>query len=447
VVKSGVRLALGIALAIGITAASRGASAASFAKGPYLQDLATDAVTVKLELDEPAPASLSIVDGATHAEIKVDAIAPAAFHALRATGLAPSTSYAYTVTIGAGDAAKTSEVGHFTTAPADARPFKFLVYGDSRSDDASHAAVVRAMSQRPADFLVNTGDVVYRGSDPGEWKSFFRVEGATLRDRCVFTAVGNHELAGGSEGAAAFMRYLAPSAPTDPPRLYGTFRWSNTRFFLLNAMDDFAGGPERAWLEAALERAASEPGLVHRVAVLHHGPFSSGPHRGNQRLGAVVQTLRDHGVDLLLAGHDHIYERGEGAGIKYVITGGAGAPLYPREAQAPETQSFESVHHFVEVAVDGDRISTTARRAEGTVIESCSFVKGAPWSCDAVPSSPSTPLGASKPGRSQAASSGSRGSCACGVVASPEPASIPIGFNISFVISIIYIDRRRRRSV
>ena len=177
--------ALGIALAIGITTASRGASAASFAKGPYLQDLATDGVTVKLELDEPAPASLSIVDGATHAEIKVDATAPAAFHALRATGLAPSTSYAYTQMIGAGDAAKKSEVGHSTTALADARPFKFLVYGDSRSDDASHAAVVRAMNERPADFLVNTGDVVYRGTDPEEWKSFFRVEGATLRDRCV----------------------------------------------------------------------------------------------------------------------------------------------------------------------------------------------------------------------------------------------------------------------
>jgi hypothetical protein len=352
-------------------------------KGPYLQALGPSEVTIKLELGEPGPAAVVVsaaVGGPPVA--RAEETEARAFHALHVGGLSPATSYVYRVT--AGKAAV--EAAHFTTAPIDTRPFRFLVYGDSRTDAEAHAAVIRAMEAVPSDFLVNTGDMVDMGNQPEDWGELFSIEGRLLRDRCVFVAVGNHELARGDRaGAVAFLRYFAGTDQgQELTQLYGSFRWSNTRFFVLNAMDTWTGA-ERDWLRAELDRALDEPGIVHRIAVMHWGPYSSGPHGNNPALesGEVTRAMRERKVDLILAGHDHAYERGEGQGLKYVVTGGAGAPLYPRKTNGAEARRYESTYHFLEVAVDGESVKVTARRPSGVVLETCGFHGEGPWDCDA----------------------------------------------------------------
>src|SRR5204862_7628782 len=101
------------------------------------------------------------------------------------------------------------------------------------------------------DFLVNTGDMVAHGDEIGDWRAFFAVEGPMLRDRCAFVAVGNHELVRGNPaGEVTFLRYFGGvEEGRDLTRLYGTFRWGSTRFFVLNAMDNWTGA-ERDWLRA-----------------------------------------------------------------------------------------------------------------------------------------------------------------------------------------------------
>jgi len=385
------------------------AAAGSFAKGPYLQGLGSEGVTVRVELSSREPATVEVA-AASGAPRKVVSDA-AVFHSVRVDGLSPASTYTYEVT-----AAGVTESGRFTTAPADDRPFRFIVYGDNRSDAAAHAAVVRAIEGSPSDFLVNTGDMVANGEDAGQWRAFFEIEHALLRDRCLFAAVGNHELTEGS--AVSFVRFFAPPREAGGPGLYGSFRWSSTRFFLLNAMDEWTG-EEEAWLRDVLVRADDEPGLRHRIAVLHHGPFSSGPHGPNPRLpaGDVVGLLAGHHVDLLLAGHDHVYERGQGHGLKYVISGGGGAPLYPRKTHAPETLAFESVHHFVDVTVDADAVRLVAVRASGSVIERCGFRSGGPWECsESNPAAAATATPEARAG-DPAPSPPSR-SCACDLPAS-----------------------------
>ncbi|APR81712.1 Purple acid phosphatase [Minicystis rosea] len=354
---------------------------AAIAKGPYLQGLAPTSVTVKVEVSAPAPARIEVRPaGKTEPVVTAAGDGPRPFHALRVEGLAPATAYDYVLSVGA----TIQERGRFTTAPVDARPFRFLVYGDNRTDEAAHAAVVRAMAAVPADFLINTGDMVARGNEPDDWQTFFGVEGALLRNVCLFAAVGNHELYRGSrEGEVAFLKYFGGvDGARAPERLYGTFRWSNTRFFVLNAMDNWTGA-ERDWLRAELDRALTEPGLAHRIAVMHWGPFSAGPHRNNPALesGGVIAMMRERKVDLVLAGHDHIYERGTGAGLKYIVSGGGGAPLYTKKADVRETAAFEPSYHFVEAVVDGEQVRITARRASGGVIEACSFTGAGAWSC------------------------------------------------------------------
>ena len=95
-------------------------------------------------------------------------------------------------------------------------------------------------------------------------------------------------------------------------------------------MVNYKSGPTRAWLDKALADADNEPGLVWRVIVVHHGLWSSGPHGGNtlMRDANLGDVFRAHKIDLIISGHDHIYERGFADGLAYLVSGGGGAPVY-----------------------------------------------------------------------------------------------------------------------
>jgi calcineurin-like phosphoesterase family protein len=361
----------------------QGARRANLVKGPYLTALFESGVDVRLELDRASSIVVEVArDRADGGGLRtfVDPTA-SAMHIVHATGLIPATRYAYVVRAGA----KAIGQGRFTTAskPESGAPLNFLVYGDDRTDPTAHAAVVRALAASPSDFLVNTGDMVEDGGRAEDWQSFFDVEAPLLRDRALFVAIGNHELFDDRAGAN-FARYFGFVSASGPPQPYGTVRLSDVRFFFLSTMHDWGSGEEREWLERELGRADLEPGLVWRIAVVHHGPWSSGPHGACANLveAHVPELLAGHGVDLILSGHDHIYERGDAGRIKYVVSGGGGAPLY-RTSKIGSTRKAESTYHFVEITTSSDAIRLVARRIDGSVLDQCGFRKGERWDCDA----------------------------------------------------------------
>jgi hypothetical protein len=148
-------------------------------------------------------------------------------------------------------------------------------------------------------------------------------------------------------------------------------------------MDEFVWGDERRWFERELGKAANEPGVVWRVVVLHHGPWSHGPHGPNTRLieAGVPELLERGGVDLVVSGHDHVYERGASGAIKYVVSGGGGAPLGRDPEGGPTTEKIEASFHFVLFRASAAALQMTAQRADGSVIESCKLGKGRAWDC------------------------------------------------------------------
>jgi hypothetical protein len=396
---SSARMLRSLLVALGLFAVALGAVTPAWAqqpprilKGPYLQNLGPSSVEIRAEVDVALPAIVTVTP---KTPVGPDAGAPqtvrdqaaSTMHVVRVSGLSPGTRYVYSFKVG-----DTTATGELTTAPppSSSEPFSFLVYGDNRTDDVAHATVVRAMLQTPSDFIVNTGDYVQDGSSSEDWQSFFDVERLLLRDRCMFGCVGNHEITDGA--GANYLRYLGPVSDAhgvgDKPRLYGSFRWGTTRFFLLDAMESFADGPERTWLEDELARADAESDVKWRIVVLHHSPWSAGPHGGNRRVisAGIPALFAQHHVDLLLAGHDHIYERGLAAGIPYVVSGGGGAPLYPIDHPIASTRKAESVHHFIEAVVSADAIRIVAKRDDGSLLDRCGLLK-APiaWDCDAVP--------------------------------------------------------------
>jgi acid phosphatase type 7 len=363
-------------------------AAQSALKGPYVTALSDSDATVRFELATSAPATVEVLavsgsgDASTAHPTRVDDHDSSAMHAVRITGLQPATRYAYAVRVGGAVLGE----GHFATAPepTSTAPVTFLLYGDNRTDDVAHAAVVRAMAAVPSDFLVNTGDMVQDGSSAPSWQTFFDIERALLRERPLFTAIGNHELYDDTAGTN-FARYFGFPDESGAAHPYGTVRFGSVRLFFLNGEDRWGGGDERAWLERALARADSEPGLVWRFAVLHHGPWSAGPHGPNEALDAagIPALLAAHKIDLVFSGHDHMYERGDSGVLKYIVSGGGGAPLYQPLHPTAMSRKLESTRHFVAVTVHDDALQLVTERPDGSLVERCGFAKGAPWDCDA----------------------------------------------------------------
>jgi hypothetical protein len=424
-------------------------------KGPYLTGLSPDGVIVKFELAAPAAATVQVTrespttpPGAARTFESRDL---AAMHEVPATGLEPGVAYRYVVRSGGVAVGE----GRFVTAPkpdSDA-PLTFLVYGDDRTDVAAHSAVVHAMEQVPSDFLVNTGDLVEEGGNDDDWQSFFDVEAALLRNRPLLSAIGNHDIHHDPSGSR-FLRYFAfPAAGGMPPRLYGTVRLSNVRLFFLNSQHAWESGDERQWLERELGRTDGEAGVVWRIVVVHDGPWSAGPHGPSERLAGahVPELLAQHKVDLLFSGHDHTYQRGDAGSIKYVVSGGAGAPLYGITRDLSTTRKAASAYHFVEVRTNAEQVRVVARRPDGSELDRCGLHKGRGWDCDppvpasapSPPPAPSLPPAPSPPTPSHPLES--RSGCdvaGANGVAARAPACLALG---GIGLSAVPLVRRRRR--
>src|SRR5262249_19893257 len=108
-------------------------------------------------------------------------------------------------------------------------------------------------------------------------------------------------------------------------------------------------------------------------------PFSISLHGGQRDLRERWTPLFEkYGVAAVFSGHDHVYERAEVGGVRYFVSGGGGAPLYPRKARPSEIDAgavkfFERVNHYLRVHVVGDQIEVAAIRVDGTPIETTTW--------------------------------------------------------------------------
>jgi hypothetical protein len=111
----------------------------------------------------------------------------------------------------------------------------------------------------------------------------------------------------------------------------------------------------------------------------HDGPAAR-LHGGNAIARArYVPILARHRVDLLISGHDHIYQRGQMGGIRYVVSGGGGAPLYgircgiagrPKCAIDDGMLHVAREYHYGVITIGRD-LEFCPRRPDGTLLEKC----------------------------------------------------------------------------
>ncbi len=365
----------GLGVCVLATAAlGAGAARAEFAKTPYLQNATPRSVTVMWEGTRATAATVIVHDRGLPRRLEV---AAKLRQEVVIDGLAPASRYRYEVVAGDDRA-----VGELTTAPEVGAPvpLTFVVFGDTRSSSDAHRRLIERIRAEVPDFVLGTGDLVDEGHDQRQWQTFFDVEGPLLRDNVFFPALGNHDRQGRGRTADNYRQWFAvPDNGADPERSYA-FTWGVARFLVLDSnAHSFALTDQTEWLERELAATRQDPRLLHIFIVMHHPPFSISLHGGQRDLRERWTPLFErYGVTAVFSGHDHCYERSEIGGVRYLVTGGGGAPLYPRGRRpspidVAAVQRFERVHHFLRVHVVGGLVEVTAVRVDGTPIETITW--------------------------------------------------------------------------
>jgi len=246
------------------------------------------------------------------------------------SGLAVDSKYYYGVFDGDTLLAGGTEESFFHTQPRvePGRPLRFWVMGDTGNGGIIQRNVYDAMKAyvaadgRRLDAFVHLGDMAYDDGTDSEFQAnFFDVYAGTISNTVTWATMGNHEgrTSDGMLGIGPY--YDAYVLPTDGEaggvpsgsEAYYSFDFGPIHFVCLNSHDEARGEAARmaTWLRQDLARNDSE----WLIAFWHHPPYSKGSHHSDledqliEMRGVMMPILEDHGVDMVLAGHSHIYER------------------------------------------------------------------------------------------------------------------------------------------
>jgi hypothetical protein len=355
-----VRRALGVVALLALSCAVAQA-AVQIITGPYLQSVTQTGITVMWETSEPAASLVEFGKGgqldrrAGHEEAVT-------IHEVWLEGLEPATEYSYRVVSGEAG----SPVYAFKTAVLREQPFRFVVWGDNRSDPEMHHMVCEGMVAARPDIAVNVGDVVARGDDYSLWGREFFGPAAELFTRVPFwVAIGNHE--GNTHWFYDFLSF-------PPPENYYSFDYGNSHFVVLDTNQDVSpSSAQHQWLVRDLESPASREARW-RFAFYHHPPYSEGwdspGYDGEEEVREyVAPVLEQYGVNMAFAGHTHDYERGYLNGVYHIITGGGGSALDHWYQDWPQVTVARSFYEFCTIDVQADRLLMQACHPDGTVFD------------------------------------------------------------------------------
>jgi hypothetical protein len=299
-------------------------------RGPFLQIATPNSVSIRWRTDV---ACESVVKYGTEIGLLTSCASDpnsTTEHEVRLTGLTPSTRYFYSI----GSSNETLAVGadcNFVTfpPPGHAQPTRVWVIGDpGQGPDLTQRfvrdAYKRYAGSRHTDVWLALGDnCLCWGTDKEYQTYFFDVFAELLRQTALWPTIGNHETWGGvsTNGQIPYLDIF--SLPTNGEaggvasgtEEYYSFDYANIHFICLDSMTQSraTNGPMANWLRADLAATTNQ----WIIAFWHQPPYSCGSHYSDniyepelwEMRQNIVPILEARGVDLVLCGHSHIYER------------------------------------------------------------------------------------------------------------------------------------------
>jgi hypothetical protein len=250
------------------------------------------------------------------------------------------------------------------TLPVKEGSVRFAVIGDTGSGSEEQRQLADLMMRYrkafPFEFVLMMGDNLYGGERASDYKKKFENVYKELLDAKVkfYATLGNHD-----ESNQRFYEHFNMNGDE-----YYKFKKGKVSFYALNS--NYMDRKQLKWLEDELSKDNSE----WKICFLHHPPYSSGKkHGSDMQLREVVEPIFfNHGVSLVLTGHEHFYERIKPQkGIHYIISG-AGGKLRPGDVKPSRftEKSFDKDMHFILFEVVDDQVHFQVISRAGQTIDS-----------------------------------------------------------------------------
>ena len=348
-------------------------------RGPYLQAPSAGTVTISWTTAEPSTSRVAYEpEGGTTAEVEgivfqqqpatddilISGNTPEGYqHEVTLNALIPGQRYTYRVL----SSAAPHPEGSFVAPPDPGDDFSFFLFGDTRTNTEEHEAVIAGMTDiidqlGELAFVVHTGDMVNTGGSEERWDTFFQIEAGLLSRTPLIPVYGNHEALLGK----TIYEGLFKAPPTTSG---GTDRWfsvdigdihiATLDYITLNPDNPTYEPQQYEWLEQDLAASAA----TFKIVAIHAPLFTYSNHTPDvERRDILMPILEATDVQIVISGHNHLYERFFGHGIHFVVSGGGGAPLYGADdhPEADNTgavrQASDASLHYVHAKRTGTQI-------------------------------------------------------------------------------------------
>lgn len=192
---------------------------------------------------------------------------------------------------------------------------RFAILGDTGTGDSGQIQVAQQLQRYrgvfPFSFVLLLGDNMYGSERPQDYARKFELPYKVFLDAKVefHAALGNHD--------DPNQRYYKPFNLGG--NRYRTFKKENVRFFVLDS--NYMDPEQMKWLEKELQASGSD----WKIPYFHHPLYTSATRGPVLELRTVLEPLFvKYGVDVVLTGHEHVYERTKPQnGIHYFVAGGS----------------------------------------------------------------------------------------------------------------------------
>jgi len=242
---------------------------------------------------------------------------------------------------------------------------RFVVIGDTGTGSGKQHELadilLRSHQSFPFDTVLMMGDNMYGGESARDYKRKFEDVYKPLLDQKVkfYASLGNHD-----EPAQRFYEFFNMNG-----KEYYRFTRGNVAFYALNS--NYMDKKQIEWLQSELAKDTSE----WKICFFHHPPYSSGgKHGSDKQLREVVEPIfLRYGVNLVLTGHDHFYERIKPQKGIYYFVSGAGGKLREGDIKrnSPLTdKAFDRDLSFMLIEVADDQLYFQTLSRTGQTVDS-----------------------------------------------------------------------------
>lgn len=311
------------------------AGSGTLTRGPYLNQANPNSIVIRWRSSQPVVGRVRFGSAPDSLTSNADESTATTEHVVQLTGLTPYTRYYYSIgsaadTLAGGDAEHTFRT---SPVPGTATDTRIWVLGDAGRANADQIAVRDAYltwtGTRTPDLCLMLGDNAYNSGTDSEYQAaVFNMYPTMLRKMPLWSCLGNHDANNGSTSSTANFPYFDiftfPTASECGGVASGTERYFSFDYGNIHVINLDSQTSSRATIESTGSDGAMAAWLRNDlagitatwiIAIFHHPPYSKGSHDSDvesqlvQMRERFTPILEAGGVDLVLTGHSHSYER------------------------------------------------------------------------------------------------------------------------------------------